>query len=269
MIRFVEQKAGWQRFFVSIFIILLFIGIGFFVLRRYQSIKESQNTYLETKTFPKTSENNSQLISSTDEPFDNLSGDAAKTSAAIPLEFILKVPFTVQAPFANWDATHEEACEEASLIMLNHYLNHTLIDSPSTADKEILDMISWENTHNYKVDVTLQQLSEIADKYYGLKSGRIISDATVDNIKAEIFAGHPLIVPAAGKLLANKNFRNSGPNYHMLVIIGYDQTDFITNDPGTRNGKGFRYKFDNLLSATHDWDSNRITNGRRAMLVLY
>jgi len=87
------------------------------------------------------------------------------------------------------------------------------------------------------------------------------------NIKKEIAAGHPVIVPAAGKVLPNPNFTNGGPNYHMLLIIGYDQTDFITNDPGTRNGKNFRYTYDGLINAIHDWNPNNILDGRKAVLV--
>ena len=34
----------------------------------------------------------------------------------------LEVPFTSQAPYAIWDELHNEACEEAALITVNHYL---------------------------------------------------------------------------------------------------------------------------------------------------
>ena len=185
----------------------------------------------------------------------------------IPSSGILEVPFTTQAPLVNWDALHEEACEEASLIMLKHYKKSTSIDSPESADQEIINLVNWESNNGFDVDVTLRQLSDIAKKYYSMNSGRIITDVTVDSIKKEISAGHPVIVPAAGKILPNPNFRNGGPNYHMLVIIGYDPEDFITNDPGTRNGKNFRYKHSDLINAIHDWDSSNILEGQKVMLV--
>ncbi len=41
----------------------------------------------------------------------------------IPSTKILSVPFTPQAPTANWDELHNEACEEASAIMANAYFS--------------------------------------------------------------------------------------------------------------------------------------------------
>ena len=39
----------------------------------------------------------------------------------------------------------------------------------------------------------------------------------------------------------------------MLVIVGYTETEFITHDPGTRRGKNYRYTFDTIMDAIHDW----------------
>jgi uncharacterized protein YvpB len=86
-------------------------------------------------------------------------------------------------------------------------------------------------------------------------------------IKDELANGRPVIVGAAGKILPNPNFRNGGPNYHMLVVIGYDKNGFITNDPGTRKGQDFRYSFSDLFNAIHNWESNNILNGLKEYLV--
>lgn len=189
----------------------------------------------------------------------------AVTVSTISKEKNVNVPFTVQAPGANWDATHEEACEEASLIMVYHYIKRTNIDNDP--DNEILSLINFENKNNYNVSITLSELSQIAQKYYGLDSGRIEHNISIDKIKQELSAGRPVIVPAAGKILPNPNFRNGGPNYHMLVIKGYDSQGFITNDPGTRLGKDFRYSFNDLYNAVHDWNPDNIQNGQKGYLV--
>src|SRR5688572_5442442 len=42
---------------------------------------------------------------------------------ALPKTLLLKVPFTPQAPTANWDELHNEACEEASSLMAAAYFN--------------------------------------------------------------------------------------------------------------------------------------------------
>ena len=65
----------------------------------------------------------------------------------------------------------------------------------------------------------------------------------------------------------NPNFKDGGPNYHMLVVTGYDATGFVTNDPGTRLGQNFHYDYAGFDYAIHDWDATNIQNGGRDMLV--
>lgn len=193
--------------------------------------------------------------------------EAINKPVSIPEETGIIVPFIVQAPNANWDQIHEEACEEASLLMIKHFLNNSSIKTVTEADKEILELIDFESKTGYQISIALKELSEIAEKHYGLKKGRVETNITIEQIKKELAEDKPVIVPAAGKILPNPNFRNGGPLYHMLVIKGYDKNGFITNDPGTRNGEGFRYTFDALFNAIHDWDKEDILKGQKAYLV--
>ncbi len=190
-----------------------------------------------------------------------------KVAQSLPVKALIEVPFTVQAPFANWDTLHEEACEEASLMMLKYSISHQSFGSPTDVDKEIKDLISWEGSHDFKISVTLAELAEIADGYYQMPTGRIIEDLTLEKIKAEIAAGRPVIVPAAGRNLPNPHFTPPGPVYHMLVVKGYTSSEFITNDPGVREGKDFHYSYDSLMNAIHDWDPGNIINGAKRGLV--
>ncbi|MEK9156125.1 MAG: C39 family peptidase [Patescibacteria group bacterium] len=186
---------------------------------------------------------------------------------SLPTTKSLTVPFLVQAPFGVWDYLHDEACEEASLIMIKHYLFGTTIKSKDSGDREIKALVAHEESRGYGADVTIAELAKIGADYYGLKSGRVGRDISVDNIKREIAAGRPVIVPAAGKILPNPNFRNGGPYYHMLVITGYDQDGFVTNDPGTKNGEGFRYTYDALYNAIHDYNAQDMLLGAKNYLV--
>jgi len=61
-------------------------------------------------------------------------------------------------------------------------------------------------------------------------------------------------VPLAGRELNNPYFRAPGPIYHMLVIKGYDSDEFIVNEVGTKRGDSFKYKYDVLINAIHDWN---------------
>ena len=59
----------------------------------------------------------------------------------------------------------------------------------------------------------------------------------------------------------------------MVVIIGYDdQTrEFIVHEPGTKQGNKFRYRYENLVHAIHDWTGNPATilEGKKTMLVIH
>lgn len=187
----------------------------------------------------------------------------------IPDSYTLKVPFTSQAPAGNWDAMHEDACEEASLLIVKRYEANEKAPSTTDAEKELQALVAAGEKKGHGLSITLEQLRVLGEEQYGtvLRNGTVSTDVTLDSIKAKVASGHPVIVGAAGKELHNPNFRNGGPNYHMLVIIGYTPTEFITNDPGTRKGEGYRYSHKVLLDAVHDWDAGNILNGRKAMLT--
>ena len=184
-----------------------------------------------------------------------------------PVALPLKVPFTTQAPFALWDPLHEEACEEASLLMVYYYRTGQKFATPLEADTEIKKMVTWEESNGYKVDLTAGELVAMAAGYMKLKTGRVIVSPTVDQLKTELDAGRPVIVPAAGRLLGNPYFTPPGPIYHMLVLKSYDKDGFIVNDPGTRRGENYHYGFKPIMDAMHDWDPVNILNGQKAVIV--
>ena len=190
-----------------------------------------------------------------------------KQTTETPVVLPLKVPFTTQAPLVEWDALHEEACEEASLLMVYYFRTGQKFVSPLAADTEIKKLISWEGDNGYKVDLTTKELVAVAASYMKLGTGRVILSPTVERLKKELDAGRPVIVPAAGRELKNPNFTAPGPVYHMLVLKGYDETGFVVNDPGTRRGESYHYTFERIMTAMHDWDSANILNGQKAVVV--
>lgn len=186
-----------------------------------------------------------------------------------PTAIRLKVPFSPQAPFADWeDPRQQEGCEEMSAIMVHNYLEKTDLSKEQALD-ELLQFSVWQTENNYPLDVSLQELAENIQNYYQYKTV-IDTKVTVENIKKYISSGYPVIIPAAGRKLGNPYFSGEGPWYHMLVIIGYDNDEFVTNDPGTRRGEGYRYKYNVLLNAVHNWTGikEEIENGEKVMLVV-
>jgi hypothetical protein len=176
--------------------------------------------------------------------------EQASPVAELPKSYLLKVDFQSQAPYGDWSEPYENACEEASIITVKHYLNNQDL-SKEQMKSEIDGAVDWQfkNWQAHK-DLDAQMSLFLAKQHFGLE-GKIISGLQAENIKKYIASGLPVIAPTAGRKLGNPNFRGAGPEYHMLVIIGYDDSQgiFITNDPGTRKGESYVYKYQTLLDA--------------------
>ena len=185
-------------------------------------------------------------------------------------EINLAVPFVSQAPLGNWDAVHEETCEEASALMLNGFYKKEKYTRQQMED-ELQRIIAWEKDNlGFFEDTTAEETARFMQEIYNLKAV-VVYDVTIEDIKKELAAGHPVIIPAAGKVLPNPYFSNGGPVYHMLVLKGYTKDGkFISNDPGTNTlGENFTYKFNDLYNAIHDWvKDGDILTGRKAMIVV-
>jgi len=188
----------------------------------------------------------------------------------------LDVPFTSQAPYKIWDELHDNACEEASIIMVYYYLTGKEL-TREIAEKEILNMVDWQiKNWGGHFDLNAEQMIQLFENYFNsnLFTASISYDFTTEDVKKELVAGNPIIIPAAGRLLGNPYFTSPGPEYHALVIKGYDDknSEFITNDPGTRRGANFRYNYQVLENAIHDFNNAfnnaDIVNGIKAMIVI-
>lgn len=189
----------------------------------------------------------------------------------MPTELSLNVTFTSQAPTKDWNLPFQEACEEASLIMVKHYLRNEFL-STEEATQDIINLVNFESEHNMGVDIGADQVLEVAQNFYGLEGkvykGELI---TKEKIKDILIKGSPIIVPVAGQILNNPNYTGVGPPYHMLVVVGYNQNGFITHDPGTQFGAYHEYSYDTFMNAIHDWTGSKSTvlTGEKALVVLY
>ena len=231
-----------------------------------QEIQESNKNEIKIKD-QKTEENlnlNLDLNSSTQQE------TKTTTKEPLPTEINLDVPFTSQAPEKNWDQPWQDACEEAALLMLDAYYKDYQL-SPLFARDEILKLVEWEETQGWGGSIEIEKVKEVASTQvlkFASERLRIIEDPTVDDIKQSIAAGNPVLAVADGKVLPNKFFQNGGPVYHALIIRGYTDTHFITNDPGTQFGENYTYTYDELMSAIHDWNGGDVPNGKKAVLVV-
>jgi len=196
---------------------------------------------------------------------------AAFATALIPAVFasaqpvalkILAVPYVSEAPGNIWTGPWKNACEEASIAMLQYYYmgrsTETVAQSKVFMQKLFLkERKLWGSDANSDAGQTLWLITDYSDF-----SGRIAEAPTISDIKAEIDGGRPVIVPLNGFELANPHipFLRTGSGYHMPAIIGYDDAaqEFITNDVGDNvAGAGYRYGYDRLMVSIHDYDRGR------------
>lgn len=173
----------------------------------------------------------------------------------------LPVPFVSQAPFRVWDLPYKEFCEEASVLTIHYWKQGVRPPAADQIDLDLKDIQAWEEA-NLRTwdDTTAEETARVLREKFGHPSARVVRDVTIEQITAELDAGHPVIVPAAGRELSSPYYKPPGPLYHMLVIIGYDEAtrEFITNDVGTNTkGAGFRFTYDDLYGAMGDWSVER------------
>ncbi|MBI4054131.1 MAG: C39 family peptidase [Candidatus Doudnabacteria bacterium] len=192
----------------------------------------------------------------------------------LPMRVLHEVPFTSQAPFANWhDSRYQNACEEAAVLMAARWVAGRSLSADS-ANEEIADLVVFENSrYGFSVDSSAEDTARLFREYYKLGSVLLSRNVSVESIKQELAAENLVIVPAHGRSLGNPYYTQPGPERHMLVITGYDDERqvFITNDPGTRRGEDFVYSYATLLNAVRDYPSGDhapITAVEKAMIVV-
>lgn len=170
------------------------------------------------------------------------------------------VPFVVQAPFANWnDPRFENGCEEASIIMAMGWINNIQKISPQEAQDQILDITAFEdNAFGFDADTDVFAVQKIFKEHFQ-KDVSVEENITLADLKDEIEKGNIALVPSFGRALHNPYYSSPGPITHMLAVIGYDpdKKEFITNDPGTKRGAGYRYGEKILFDSIWEYPSGK------------
>jgi len=172
---------------------------------------------------------------------------------------INNVPFTAQAPFANWeDIRQQEACEEASILMAAYWkLNKSL--NKQIALDEILKIVAFEEENfGFHIHSDLEIAQEILRSYFNIENTTLEYDIDIQDIKKHLANDSVVIAPMNGKKLKNPHFLNGGPQNHMILIIGYDDNKqvFITHDPGTRNGENYEYTYEVIQDSLYNYPNS-------------
>lgn len=235
-----------KKWFITALVILLIIGGTYLFMRRNSGSDQpsSQQTKLTQS---------SDDQSNNDQQANDQSSNDTNSNTAIPPTLQLTVAFTPQAPTANWDELHNEACEEASAIMANAYFTGITSLPPAIVEKQIDKLTKWQQDQfGYHLSINTQEAAQMIEANYGLHAEIVtISEQTIKQALAD---GKLVLIPANGQMLGNPNYKQPGPIYHMFVITGYNTKQFITNDPGTRNGYNYKYSYATIEAANGNWN---------------
>jgi hypothetical protein len=260
---------------------IIVIGICFYYFsQKLASEKEEQDNFA---SFKKNSEEVYQFSEKTNDEQeetgiekDNKSEEQnnleelGEKETALPVQINNSAPFLPQAPFANWDDLHNEACEEAALIIAHYYSLGIEKIHKEKGEEEILKMVKYQEAkYGTHTDLNAQEIVKLAEDFYG-DHHQIIKKYSLEKLKGYLAEGSIIIAPVAGRVLNNPYFRQPGPLYHALVITGYNEEKqyFITNDPGTRRGENFQYSYENLLDSIHDFpgEKDKILEGEKTII---
>ncbi len=163
----------------------------------------------------------------------------------------LPVPYLSQVPDGVWINPWANACEEASVLMVNAFYENTEIKI-SEAKQTMQAMFAWENENFGKnFDTTAEEIGLLVAAKANFDT-EIKTYPTLDEIKDQLRKKRPVIAMLDQYLLSQKP-RQLNASYHVLVIIGFDDTkqEFIVNDPAETTR---RYSYDRVMNALHDYD---------------
>lgn len=176
----------------------------------------------------------------------------------------LTVPFTSQAPDGSWDQPWADACEETSIAMVDAFYDGKSSLSKEDAKKRILSAFAKKEAYfGESKDETAEEMVATINFFYPWEA-HVAKNPSLAQIKAELDAGRPVIMPLHGPELKNPHFRRHA-DYHVIVISGYDDSakSFITREPGTRYGLDFKYSYDTIMNAMHNFVEGNTVSGAK------
>jgi hypothetical protein len=181
------------------------------------------------------------------------------TNTLKPNKLILDVPYINEAPDGNFSGNWKNACEEASITMVEKYYSgekSVSIEEAKISMRILFDIQDRLYGTNASIDAI--KIVEVINKYSSYKA-ILKNSPTINEIKKELIYKHPIISLHYGFDLQNKNipFSVIGSYYHVMVIVGYDNKtkEFIVNDDGDmKNGKNHRYEYNLFMNSLHDYN---------------
>ncbi len=188
-------------------------------------------------------------------------------NSQLPATINHNVPFFPQAPDGNRSLPWAEACEEASIALANYFIKN----KPLTRDQFRADLLAMvdrqmELFKDY-IHTSIAQTKQLYLDFYG-GAAYILDNPSIRDMKAILAQWHVIVAPFAGRKLGNPHYSGQWPWYHMLIIRGYDDNYFYTNDVWTRRGENFKYTHTVIMEALHDLNYDDINAWAKRILVI-
>lgn len=188
--------------------------------------------------------------------FSPLKGTQAKLT-----KVNLDVPYIHEAPDNNWAGPWKNACEEASMAMVEkYYLGKSIVAVKEAKVFMTMMFAKQNNIWGSNADSDAQRTARLINDYT-VYNAKIMDNPAIEDIKKEVQQKRLVISLHYGFDLKNKNIPfvplPRGTSYHMMVIVGYDDEtkEFIVNDTGDRkDGKNHHYGYELFMNSLHDFD---------------
>jgi hypothetical protein len=187
----------------------------------------------------------------------------------------LEVPYISEAPEDIWTGSWKNACEEAVIAMADKYYADAKDVSVAEAKGYLQNLFDvQQKEYGSDANSDASRTLEIIQNHANFRA-KLVVNPTIENIKAELDAGRPVLGFHRGFDLQNQNipFLATGSSYHTTVIKGYDDEKgvFITHDPGdSKEGVDHPYEYELFMNSLHDYNyKTQLANGVPTVLFTF
>lgn len=164
----------------------------------------------------------------------------------------LEVPYVSQVPQGSWVLPWSQACEEASIAMVQYFYEGKKAPTVAEGKAFMERQIAWEDTELKKnQDTDAEETARIIEENADFDVS-IEREPDVEGIKDELRKGRPVIALVDMYQLYGE--KSSGDSFHVLVINGFDDEHkaFFVQDPAREQAKS--YSYERMIGALHDYN---------------
>ena len=172
---------------------------------------------------------------------------------------LLNTPFVSEAPDGIWTGPWKNACEEASIAMVENFYKGVFVADKNETKEFMKSLFSLQDeVYGSNANSDAKRSNYLIEQKASF-SGVIIENPTIEQIKEEIRGGRPVIAFHRGFDLHNENipFLPTGSSFHSTVVIGYDDSKniFLVNDPGDKEiDEPHHYEYNLYMLSLRDYN---------------